>query len=243
MSTFCPGCGSALVEGDQFCRICGRNVAEGPAAPDGQVVGSLAGQTSGKAIASLVFGLFLFFFPFSIVAIFFGHFALSEIRKSAGRLKGRGIAVAGLVLGYAGVAMIPLMLIVAAIAIPNLLRARIAANEASATASVRTLNAAEESYALTHAQEGYVCSLSTLGEAGLVTKPLAGGQRNGYAFEISGCGATQEGMANKRYQIVAYPLRDKQTGVRAFCSDQSGVIRADPEGSPQNCLEHGTELR
>jgi type IV pilus assembly protein PilA len=242
MTTFCPGCGNGMTEGDQFCRNCGRS-ATGTSAIADPAFGPLSGKTSGKAIASLVFGLFLFFFPFSIVAIFFGHFALSEIRKSAGRLKGHGIAVAGLVLGYAGVVMIPLILIIAAIAIPNLLRARISANEASAAASVRTLNMAEVSYAQTHPQEGYACSLSALGETGLIAKTLVNGQKNGYAFEISGCGVQQEGTANTRYQIVAYPLRDKQTGVRAFCSDQSLLIRVDLEGSPQNCLEHGTELR
>jgi Domain of unknown function (DUF4190) len=57
-------------------------------------------QTSGKAIASLVCGLFLFAFPLSILAVIFGHLSVSEIRKSSGRLKGEGIAIAGLVLGY-----------------------------------------------------------------------------------------------------------------------------------------------
>ena len=88
-------------------------------------------ETSVKAILSLVCGL-LFFIPFLfIAAIVFGHLALSEIRKSAGRLKGEGIAIAGLVLGYIEIAGIPFLLIIAAIAIPNLLRARMAANESS----------------------------------------------------------------------------------------------------------------
>jgi hypothetical protein len=45
----------------------------------------------------------MFAFPLSILAIIFGHLSLSEIRKSAGRLKGEGMAIAGLVLGYVGV--------------------------------------------------------------------------------------------------------------------------------------------
>jgi hypothetical protein len=89
------------------------------------------------AIASLIFGLLFLFFPLSIVAIVFGHISLSQIKKSAGRLGGKGLAIAGLVLGYLGVAMILLIAIIAAIAIPNLLRARIAANEASAVNAVR----------------------------------------------------------------------------------------------------------
>ncbi|MGC1167958.1 MAG: DUF4190 domain-containing protein, partial [Candidatus Acidiferrales bacterium] len=72
--------------------------------------------TSGKAIASLICGIFTLFLPASIAAIILGHLSLSEIRKSAGRLGGRGVASAGLVLGYAGIALIPFILIIAAIA-------------------------------------------------------------------------------------------------------------------------------
>src|SRR5208283_4914231 len=76
-------------------------------------------QTRSMAIASLFCGLFLFAFPLSILAIIFGHLSVSEIRKSAGRLKGEGIAITGLVLGYVGLAIIPVILICAAIALPN----------------------------------------------------------------------------------------------------------------------------
>src|SRR5205807_111127 len=139
--------------------------------------------TSGKAIVSLVCGLFLFAFPMSILAIIFGHISLSEIRKSAGRLKGEGLAMTGLVLGYVGVAAIPVILIIAAIAIPNLLRARMAANEASAAASVRVLVVAEVAYAGSHPEAGYTCALSDLSSAGLIDTRLASGQKSGYTFE------------------------------------------------------------
>lgn len=87
-------------------------------------------HTSGKAIASLICGIFFFILPAAIVAVILGHLSCSEIGKSLGRIRGRGLALAGLILGYFGVAFIPFILIIAAIAIPNLLRARIAANEA-----------------------------------------------------------------------------------------------------------------
>ncbi len=199
-------------------------------------------ETSGKAIVSLIFGLFFFCFPFSIIAIIFGHLSLSEIRKSAGRLKGDGMAIAGLVLGYAGIAAIPVILIVAAIAIPNLLRARIAANEASAMNGVRTVVTAEVTYAGVHPDQGYTCSLSALSQGGLISGALASGQKNGYAFELSGCSEPGNG-ASAHYQVVAYPLRANQTGVRAFCSDESAVIKTDSEGSPQKCLESGGALQ
>jgi len=68
-----------------------------------------------------VLGICGFLFPFllSIAAIILGHLSLSEIKKSAGRVTGQGLAIAGLVLGYLGIVTIPVILIIAAIAIPN----------------------------------------------------------------------------------------------------------------------------
>jgi type IV pilus assembly protein PilA len=199
--------------------------------------------TSGKAIVSLVFGLFLFVFPFSVVAIIFGHLSLSEIRKSAGRLKGEGVAIAGLVLGYMGVAAIPVILIIAAIAIPNLLRARMAANESSAAASVRTIVTAETTYATMHPDVGYICSLSDLGAAQLIPSSLASGMKSGYGFEVSGCTDATPGGPFEKFHVIAYPMTKNATGVRAFCSDESNVIKQDGNGSGQACLENGSILQ
>ena len=147
MDIRCAACGNAMNTADRFCRVCGAQVTSAPAvtAPAASAPAAPAQppETSGMAVASLVSGLFLFFFPMSIVAIVLGHLSLSQIRKSAGRLKGEGLAIAGLVLGYVGVAAIPAILIIAAIAIPNLLRARMAANESSAVSAIRTINTAE----------------------------------------------------------------------------------------------------
>jgi type IV pilus assembly protein PilA len=229
---------------DKFCRVCGRVVSEGgpvtaPAIASPVAVGPP--ETSVKAIVSLICGLFFFFFPISIVAVVFGHLSLSEIRKSAGRLKGDGLAIAGLVLGYAGLAVLP-VLIIAAIAIPNLLRARISANEASAVSSVRTVISAEGAYATDHPSQGYACSLSDLTETKFIDGSLVGGQKSGYAFELTGCSAGSDGGPNVKYQIVAYPVTVNQTGVRAFCTDQSAVIKVSSNGSAQECVENGSPL-
>jgi len=242
MSPFCSGCGNNIGPEDKFCRVCGRLATNASAsavtvaAPAGPV------ETSGKAIVSLISGLFFFVFPFAILAIIFGHLSLSEIRKSAGRIKGDGIAIAGLVLGYAGIAAIPVILIVAAIAIPNLLRARMAANEASAVSGIRTLSTAELGYSVSHPNDGFTCSLSSLADAGLLSGPLTKGQQNGYAFELNGCTPEDGAAANRHYQVVAYPLREHQTGIRAFCSNESMLVKFDPEGSTQKCLESGEPL-
>ena len=238
MSTFCTSCGNVMAEGEQFCRKCGAALSAGPTAPVMPPVPAGPAPTSGKAVASLIFGLFILFFPFSIVAIILGHLSLSEIRKSAGRLKGDGLAIAGLVLGYMGVAGVPIVLIIAAIAIPNLLRARMAANESSAVESVRTITTAEASYASEHPAVGYTCAFSDLHQyiGSDLSRP-----KNGYQFELTGCTVGDNG-ATAKYQVVAYPVTVNQTGIRAFCSDDSAVIRVDAGGSPQNCLQGGERL-
>jgi type II secretory pathway pseudopilin PulG len=226
--------------GARFCRVCGRDASAGPS-PVAPLPPGTSAQTSGKAIASLACGL-LFFIPLLfIAAIVFGHLALSEIRKSAGRLKGQGMAIAGLVLGYMWIVGIPIILIIAAIAIPNLLRARMAANESAAIASVRTLNTAEVTYAADHPNVGFTCSLSDL--SSLIDSRFVSGQKSGYAFELKGCSAGTDGGANAKYQVVAYPVTRNTTGVRAFCSDESSVVKVDSSGSAQGCLENGTLLQ
>jgi type IV pilus assembly protein PilA len=226
--------------------MCGKEVsassAPGPALGPSAEGTIFPAQTSGKAIASLVCGLFLFLFPLSILAIVLGHLAVSEIRRSAGRVKGEGLAIAGLVLGYVGLAVIPVILIIAAIAIPNLLRARMAANEASAIHSVRILVGSEVSYSSSHPNAGYTCSLSDLAEAGLIDRRLASGQENGYVFELLECHAAAEDGANVGYQVVAYPAVREQTGSRSFCSDETAAIKIDVTGSRQHCMVNGSAL-
>jgi type IV pilus assembly protein PilA len=243
MAPVCASCGNSMTADDRFCRICGR-VGAG-ATPTGTATPVTAGpaETSGKAIVSLICGL-LFFIPFLFVAaIVFGHLASSEIRKSAGRLKGEGLAIAGLVLGYLWIVGIPIILIIAAIAIPNLLRARMAANEASAVASIRSLVRAEVSYSTAHPHQGYTCTLLDLAGDHLINSVLASGQRSGYEFELLNCAPETSGGPNAKFQVLAHPRTANQTGVRAFCSDESALVKVDAGGSAQGCLENGSMLQ
>jgi type IV pilus assembly protein PilA len=242
----CSKCGATLADNTRFCANCGNSLVEtqasaSPVAPPPPAPGPIiAPQTSGKAIASLIFGI-INVFPLCIVAIVLGHISLSQIKKSAGRLKGEGLAIAGLILGYLGLVVIPFILIVAAIAIPNLLRAKIAANEASAAGSVRNLVSAEVSYQSLHSQAGFTCNLSELGSAGLINSTLASGRRSGYVFVLQNCTAEKEGDPASHFQIVASPLTYNQTGVRQFCADESGVTRMDNTGTGQ-CVDRGVPL-
>jgi type IV pilus assembly protein PilA len=127
--------------------------------------------------------------------------------------------------------VVAIILIIAAIAIPNLLRARIAANESSAVASVRTLNTAMVSYNSAYPTVGYASTLGALGgttctppdstSACLIDTQLASGSKSGYGFVLSGV----TGTPASTYIFVGTPTVPNQTGVRYFCSFADGVVR------------------
>jgi type IV pilus assembly protein PilA len=143
--------------------------------------------------------------------------------------------------------VVAIILIIAAIAIPNLLRSQMAAHEASAVGSVRTLNTAAITYNSTYGN-GFPANLTVLGGTGavsctdaqLIDTVLAAGQKSGYNFSLLGsatkltssqssCSAGygyQEG-----YLTTAVPQSVGTTGQRAFCSDPSGVIRFNTSGT------------
>jgi type IV pilus assembly protein PilA len=230
----CPYCAEMLADGSLFCSKCGNKVGFSPTGAPFPAVGET--QTSGKAIASLICGIFTWLFPASLAAVILGHLSLSEIRKSAGSIKGEGMAIAGLVLGYMGLAFIPFILIIAAIAIPNLLRAKMVANEASAVGSLRAYSAAMDAYAGQCPQIGFPSSMEKLGSgsgspdcdhAGLVDSRLGGEEplRSGYRFHYQPGAGDAEGRVTT-YTITADPVVQGNTGIRHFFIDQSGVIRA-----------------
>jgi type IV pilus assembly protein PilA len=187
-------------------------------------------QTSGKAVAALILGLanglfLFFFFPLGILAIVFGHISRAEISKSAGRLKGSGMALTGLILGYGSVAIVPVM-IIAAIAIPNLLSARMSANESAAVGAIRTINTAVISYQAGAPEKGYPPSLEAMQAAGLIDSSLASGEKSGYRFSYTPVDENSDGVV-EGYLLNADPLTPGTTGRKHFFSDETGVIRSD----------------
>jgi len=127
--------------------------------------------------------------------------------------------------------VVAIILIIAAIAIPNLLRARIAANEASAVASLRTLNTAQISYFSSYPTIGFASALGSLagtsctppGSSGacIIDTQLASGTKSGYSFAIS----ATSGTPVSTYTFIATPLAPNQTGTRYFCSFADAVVR------------------
>jgi type IV pilus assembly protein PilA len=141
--------------------------------------------------------------------------------------------------------VVAIILIIAAIAIPNLLRARISANESSAASSIRTVSTAEISFASAYPTQGYsapgAAGLLALGP-GAVTGCPAGGPlvtaaclidwnlsqastvanaKSGFYF---GIGSTSAGAPYLSYTVGGAAAAFNQTGVRGFCSNEDGVI-------------------
>ena len=134
--------------------------------------------------------------------------------------------------------VVAIILIIAAIAIPNLLRSKMAANEASAVGSIRTINTSSVEYSTTYG--GYPSTLLSLGgpaggtavatSAELIDAVLAGGTKSGYSFSYT-TGATDSNGNILQYTMTVVPTSMGVTGQRTFFTDQTGVIRADSTGS------------
>ena len=142
--------------------------------------------------------------------------------------------------------VVAIILIIAAIAIPNLLRSRMAANESSAVGSLRTINTGAVTYSATWGN-GFPPTLLALGPgnpatcaaADLIDANLGAGlfQKSGYQFALgpiairavvpAGCPPGGDGFAAQ-----GNPLVIGTTGQRSFCVDHSGVIRFDGTGNP-----------
>ena len=130
-----------------------------------------------------------------------------------------------------------IILIISAIAIPSLFRSKIAANESSAVSSVRQITTAEGTYASSWGS-GYAVSLTNLGgpaaacAAGATAAnacllddliSVAPFSKSGYSFAAAGTNLV--GPSFNGYEVNATPNTVQTTGVRAFCSDATGLIR------------------
>src|SRR5260370_4785626 len=140
--------------------------------------------------------------------------------------------------------VVAIILIIAAIAIPNLLRSRMAANEASAVGSLRTINTAEVTYSTTYPNVGFATALTNLGGAAPCTTATSAGAcliddvlstvgvKSGYTFAAPGVAGA--GGLIFTYTATAGPAVLGHRRQRPICTDQSGVIRYDASGVGAN---------
>jgi len=133
--------------------------------------------------------------------------------------------------------VVAIILIIAAIAIPNFLRAKISANESSAVSSVHAIDTAEITYSTMFTTIGFSAALSDLGDGGttpcsvtattscFIDRNLASGTKSGYTFTYVQNTASTPSI---RFTVNADPVTAGVTGQRGFFSDESNVIRAEP---------------
>jgi len=136
--------------------------------------------------------------------------------------------------------VVAVILVLAVIAIPNLLRAKIAATEASAVQTVRQIATAELSYSGTYPAVGYAPDLASLGgpagclpattHACILDDVVSSGYKSGFQFFAAGFGLG--GTINTTFVASSTPQKFNTTGVRMFCiATDDGSVRVKP-GSP-----------
>jgi len=135
--------------------------------------------------------------------------------------------------------VVAIILIIAAIAIPNLVKSKMAANEAAAVGSVRTVVTSEFTYASIYPGTGYT-SLANLFSAGMIDSVLGGGSKSGYSYGLS----TGGGTPTSTFTANANPITVGTTGTNYYCSDQTGVILRGTSafGTSSNPCSGGTPI-
>jgi prepilin-type N-terminal cleavage/methylation domain-containing protein len=146
--------------------------------------------------------------------------------------------------------VVAIILIIAAIAIPNLLRAKIAANQAGAVGTLRTISSAEQTFSSTF-NDGFTLTLAQLGgPAGSNTCPAAGlidevlstapYKKGGYTYTFTNNGTAQlaagippacGASGDTGFSVTAQPTTPNSTGIASYCIDETGVVRSDGAGS------------
>jgi type IV pilus assembly protein PilA len=150
--------------------------------------------------------------------------------------------------------VVAIILIIAAIAIPNLLRAKIAANQSAAVGTLRTINSAEETFSSTYSdgftkdlvQLGGPAGSGTCGNAGLIDEVLSTAPFNkgGYVYTYanntivqltSGIPAACGASGFTGFSVSAGPVT-LSTGTAAYCIDETGVLRVDSAATPNEAM-------
>jgi len=250
-STKCVECGFVGWSDLENCKTCGASLHQRstnlpPASPTysthHEYRSEQEGPEKGMAVTALILGI-LSFFTFglllvgAIVGIVLSAKAMGRVTREPWRYGGRSLAIAGLVLNIVSLTTaVPTAGIVAAIAVPNFLAARRAANEASAINSVRTLAYAEATYQKTTGNGKYG-TLEELTESKLIDQDLAAGVKNGYNFAV-----TINNEIPSSFEVTGVPTSYRSSGLRSFYTDETFVIRGgDNFGGPSTKMDEPLE--
>ncbi|MBZ5525283.1 MAG: DUF4190 domain-containing protein [Acidobacteriia bacterium] len=195
-------------------------------------------RNDGFAIGSLILGL-LALYPFLVVtgipAVIMGHFSRARIHRSQGRLRGKGMALAGLLMGYISI------LLVSGIGARNMMKTRSAANESGSESNMRKVSTLIATYRLTY--DVYPPSLAVMG-------PAAGGSPNATDANLLRAEELSDMASGKRGYIYTYQRTSDgyilradpvsfRSGTRHYYMDQTGSLRFEekqPAGPGSNIL-------
>jgi hypothetical protein len=194
--------------------------------------GLTAPRRKGLAVASLIMGILSvvlcsLFLVGPIVGIVLGILALNKANKQPQEYEGKGLAIAGIVLSAVSIVSSG---VIAAIAIPNLLRSQQAAREMAAMREVQTIGTAQLQYSVTKGK-GKFANLRTLGQEGLIDPILASGQKGGYIFTTEPVTGSN---APSMYDVTARPVKAGTfgTGRRSFYSNETFIVYDEDGGEP-----------
>lgn len=184
-------------------------------------------QTSKIAVASLVLGC-LFIVPFlgvifGLAAIILGLFSLVTLHRKKQFFKGKGLAIAGIILGLVGAVIIPAIAFLAAVTIPNFMKARVSTKEAVAIANLDLIAIAQIQY---RAVNSDCATLAQLGSASppYIDSLLASGTKDSYKYSVTV-------TSNTSFYATALP--DDVAWAHTFYLDEDAILcRSDIEEAP-----------
>ena len=233
----CFSCGFVAWADQEICKKCGASLTgppdgshfEQPSNPNYQPPSGSFGQQRMRrrlAIAAAIIGAINL--PTlglagvgAIVGVIVSLVALKRIKQRPDLYSGHGLATAGLVMSIVSVVIAVPVGIIAAIALPNLLASRQAANEGSAIYSLRRIGAAEATYQSTRQKYG---TLEELSAEHLIEPNLVTGERSGYKFRVIVSSYGPSSLPG--YDAIAIPADYSYSGRRSFLIDETGVIHA-----------------
>ena len=231
----CSQCGFVGWSGAASCKMCGALASQKFGAPlprDHFMVER--DLKKGLAVFSLVLGVINLFTVGllgvgAILGIVLAVVAMNRVKRDPYVYGGKGLATAGLITSILSLVIMVPIGIVAAIAIPNLLAARRAANEGSTISMLRDIHAAEATYQAT-VGAGEFGTLEQLAAHDLIAPEVASGVWRGYQFKVE----LTTGIDNEAgFEVTGIPLTYPSSGRRSFYVSENGVIRAaDNQGYP-----------